>query len=98
MFKKLADKLFGKGSAPHRPDGFFLNVRCSECGEEFSLFVNKQFELIQNFHEDGGLDYVLKKEIYGMGCRNHIHVTMQFDGQKNLESRKIENGEFIDED
>ena len=98
MFKKLADKLFGTESAPHRPDGFFLNVRCSECGEEFSLFVNKQFELIQNFHEDGGLDYVLKKEIYGMGCRNHIHVTMQFDGQKNLESRKIENGEFIDED
>jgi hypothetical protein len=98
MFKKLTEKLFGKETSPQRADGFFLNVRCSECGEEFHLFINKQFELIQNFHEDGGMDYVLKKEIYGMGCRNHIHVTMQFDGRKNLKSRKIENGEFIEEE
>ena len=98
MFKKFAEKLFGKGSSSQKPNGFFLNVRCSECGEEFNLFVNKQFELVQNFHEAGGMDYVLKKEIYGMGCRNHIYVTMQFDGQKNRVSRKIENGEFIDEE
>jgi hypothetical protein len=44
------------------------------------------------------MDYMLKKEIYGMGCRNHIYVTMQFDGRKNLVSRKIENGEFMDEE
>jgi hypothetical protein len=98
MFKKFADKLFGKGSTSQRSDGFFLNVRCSECGERFNLFINKQFELIQNFHEDGGMDYVLKKEIYGMGCRNHIYVTMQFDGKKNLVSQEIENGEFIEEE
>ena len=98
MFKKLTEKLFGKGSASHRPDGFFLNVSCSECGEKFDLFINKQFELIQNFHEDGGMDYVLKKEIYGMGCRNHIFVTMQFDGKKNLVSQEIENGEFIEKE
>jgi hypothetical protein len=97
MFKKLAEKLFARGSSSQGPDGFFLHVRCSECGEEFKLFVNKQFELIQNFHEDGGMDYVLKKEIYGVGCRNHIYVTMQFDGTKNLVSQKIENGEFIEE-
>ncbi len=98
MFKKFTEKLFGKASSSQRPNGFFLNVRCSECGEEFNLFVNKQFELIQSFHEDGGMDYVLKKEIYGMGCRNHMYVTMQFDSQKNLVSRKIENGEFMDEE
>ena len=97
MFKKLTEKLFGKGSSTPQQDGFFLNVRCSECGEEFNLFINKQFELIQNFQEDGSVDYVLKKEIYGMGCRNHIHVTMEFDGNKNLLSQKIENGEFIEE-
>jgi hypothetical protein len=96
MFKKLTQTLFGKTSAPRRPDGFFLNVRCTDCGEKFNLFINKQFELSQNFHEDGGMDYVLKKEIYGMGCRNHIHVTMQFDAKKNLVSREIENGEFIE--
>ena len=98
MFKKLTEKLFGKGSSSHKPDGFFLNVRCNDCGEEFNLFINKQFELNQNFHEDGGMDYELKKEIYGMGCRNHIYVTMRFDGQKNLVSQDIENGEFIEEE
>jgi hypothetical protein len=97
MFKKITEKLFAKTTSPQQRDGFFLNVRCSDCGEEFNLFINKQFELIQNFHEDGGMDYVLKKEIYGMGCRNHIFVTMAFDGKKNLVSRKIENGEFIEE-
>jgi hypothetical protein len=97
MFKKLTEKLFGKGSSPRQQDGFFLNVRCSDCGEEFNLFINKQFELIQNFHEDGGMDYVLKKEIYGMGCRNHIYVTMQFDAKRNLISQQIENGEFIED-
>jgi hypothetical protein len=96
MFKKLTEKIFGKGTSGRQPDGFFLEVRCSHCGEEFHLFINKQWELMQNFHEDGRMDYLLKKEIYGVGCRNHILVTMQFDGQKNLISRKIENGEFID--
>ena len=96
MFKKLSKKLFGEKAPAQQRDGFFLNVRCSECGEEFNLFVNKQFELVQNFHEDGGIDYMLKKEIYGMGCRNHIFVTMQFDGKRNLVSQKIENGEFIE--
>ncbi len=96
MFKKLTEKLFGKGSPTPQQDGFFLNVRCSECGEEFNLFINKQFELIQNFQEDGTVNYLLKKEIYGVGCRNHILVTMEFDGNKNLVSKKIENGEFIE--
>ncbi len=96
MFKKLAEKLFGEKTSAQQRDGFFLNVRCSECGEEFNLFINKQFELVQNFHEDGGMDFVLKKEIYGMGCRNHIFVTMEFDGKRNLVSQKIENGEFIE--
>lgn len=97
MFKKLTEKLFGKRPIAQQQDGFFLNVRCSDCGEEFNLFINKQFELVQNFREDGSVDYLLKKEIYGVGCRNHILVTMEFDGKKNLKSKKIENGEFIEE-
>jgi hypothetical protein len=97
MFKKFTEKLFGKGSSTPQRDGFFLKVRCSECGEEFNLFINKQFELVQNFQEDGSVDYSLKKEIYGMGCRNHIHVTMEFNGNRELLSQKIENGEFIED-
>jgi hypothetical protein len=97
MFKKFAEKLFGKGAAEPSSDGFFLNVRCSECGEQFNLFINKSYELMQNFETDGSVNYTLKKEVYGVGCKNHIYVKMKFDGSKKLVSRKIENGEYIEE-
>ncbi len=97
MFKKLAEKLFGKGAAEPSSDGFFLNVRCSECGEQFNLFINKSYELMQNFETDGSVNYRLKKEVYGVGCKNRIYVNMNFDGSKNLISREIENGEYIEE-
>jgi hypothetical protein len=97
MLKKLAEKLFGRGPTVSSPDGFFLNVRCSECNEQFNLFINKSYELMQNFEKDGSVTYFLKKEIYGVGCKNRIHVSMTFDGSKKLVSKEIENGEFIED-
>jgi hypothetical protein len=97
MFKKLAEKLFAKSNSEPSSDGFFLNVGCSECGEEFNLFINKSYELMQNFETDGSISYTLKKEIYGVGCKNRICVNMKFDGSKKLVSREIENGEYIEE-
>jgi hypothetical protein len=97
MFKKLAKKIIGKGLSKPSPDGFFLNVRCSNCGEVFKLFINKSWDLGQNFHENGGVSYFLQKEIIGAGCKNRINVKMQFDGDKNPVAREIENGEFVEE-
>ena len=97
MFKKLAAKIFKKDPSSHPSNGFFLNVRCNECGEQFRLFINKSYELMQNFETDGSVTYALKKEIYGVGCKNRIHVNMMFDGSKKLVSRDIENGEYIEE-
>ncbi len=96
MLKKLAKKLFGEGPPP-TPEGFFLHVRCGSCGEQFNLFINTSTDLAQDFAEGGGVSYFLDKEIIGGRCRNLIHVRMEFDGAKKLLSRKIENGEFIDE-
>ena len=96
MFKKWTEKLFGKDSGAPSSDGFFLNVRCSDCGEEFKLFINKSYELMQNFEENGSVTYALKKEIFGVGCKNRIHVNMKFDGSKKLVSSEIKNGEFIE--
>lgn len=98
MFKKIAGKLFGKNLAEPSTDGFFLNVRCSQCGEQFNLFINKSHELMQNFEADGKVTYILKKEVYGVGCSNRIHVNMKFDGNKILVSREIENGEYIEKE
>jgi hypothetical protein len=96
MLKKLAKKVFGGGPSQSR-EGFFLNVRCSACGEVFKLFINASTDIAQSFEEGGGVTYFLKKEIVGGRCRNLIQVRMDFDGAKNLISREIENGEFIDE-
>lgn len=98
MFKKLAEKLFGKNAAGSSADGFFLNVRCGECSEEFRLFINKSYELMQNFEENGSVTYALKKEVFGVGCKNRIHVNMKFDGGKRLVSKEIKNGEFIEDE
>jgi hypothetical protein len=97
MFKKIAKKLFGGGSVPGLSVGFFLNVRCSVCGEEFHLFINTSTDLIQNFDAQGGLSYSLKKEVVGGHCRNLIQVRMEFDGVRKLLTKEIENGEFIEE-
>jgi hypothetical protein len=96
MLKGLTKKLFGRGTPARSSEGFFLNVRCSACGEVFNLFINKSTDLAQNFDERGGVTYSLNKEIIGGRCRNVIHVNMEFDGNKKLASRKIENGEFIE--
>ena len=97
MFKKLADKIFKKDTAKSSSDGFFLNVRCNECREQFHLFINKSWELMQNFDKNGSVTYSLQKEIFGVGCNNRIRVRMQFDSGKNLKSKQIENGEFIED-
>lgn len=97
MLKNLVKKLFGGGPSVQSAEGFFLNARCSACGEVFNLFINKSTDLVQNFDEQGGVTYSLNKEIIGSHCRNLIHVKMEFDGARNLVSREIENGEFIEE-
>lgn len=97
MLKKFAKKLFSGSSAPRRAGGFFLNVRCDQCGESFRLFINTSTDLMQEFDEKENLYYKLNKEIIGANCRNLIRVEMVFDGAKKLVSKKIENGTFLDE-
>jgi hypothetical protein len=97
MFKRLARKLFGASPRGQSQEGFFLNVRCSACGEVFHLFIHKTTDLVQNFDERGGVTYSLKKDIVGGACRNVIRVRMEFDGSKKPVSREIENGEFVEE-
>ena len=97
MLKGLTKRIFGRGSPAATAEGFFLSVRCTACGETFRLFINKLTDLAQEFDQRGGVTYCLKKEIIGARCRNLIHVKMEFDANRNLVSRNIENGEFIEQ-
>lgn len=99
MLKKLFGTLFG--AAPTSPaagsaDGFFLDVRCGECGETFHLFINTSHDLFQEFQPDGSVTYRLKKRIIGTGCRNQMQVLITFDRNKRETHREIEGGAFID--
>ena len=96
MLKRLAKKFFSGGSSSQSPDGFFLDVRCAACGEVFHLFINKSTDLFQNFDERGSVTYSLKKEIVGGQCKSLIQVRIEFDGAKNIISRAIDNGEFLE--
>ena len=96
MLKSFLKKIIGGGTPGVSSNGFFLDVRCSQCGEAFHLFINKSADLAQDFGEDGELTYFLNKEIIGSNCRNLIRVHMKFDSAKKLVSKKIENGEFAD--
>jgi hypothetical protein len=97
MFKKLVSKLLSKENSVSESEGFFLRVSCDKCGEQFNLFINKSYELSQNFEQNGSVTYFLKKTVFGVGCKNRILVNMQFDSAKNLLSRQIENGHFIED-
>ena len=97
MLKKIVKTLFGGGPSSTGADGFFLQVRCDRCSEAFRLFINKSTDLVQEFDENENVYYQLKKEIIGANCRNLIHVEMIYDGAKNLVSKQIENGSYIDE-
>jgi hypothetical protein len=97
MLKNLFKKLLTSPPASNQPsDGFFLNVRCSVCGETFKLYVYKSYDLFPTYHPDGAVTYMLKKEIIGAACKNRVTVTMQFDGSRKMLSREIQNGEFLD--
>jgi hypothetical protein len=95
MLKKWVKKILSKDPPAPSTGGFFLNVRCRDCGEEFNLFINTSTDLIQNFDENGGVTYSLRKEIIGSRCKNLIHVKMEFDGSRKPVSKEIENGEFL---
>jgi hypothetical protein len=96
MLKKFIKTLFGGSQTSGGADGFFLQVRCDQCGEAFRLFINKSTDLAQEFDENENAYYKLKKEIIGANCRNLIRVEMIFDGAKRLVSKQIENGSYID--
>lgn len=94
MFKKL--KQFFTSSESSSEKGFFLKVRCGKCEEEFNLFIDKTTALAQDFDNAGKMSYILNKEIIGSRCSNRIYVRMDFNRNRKLLSRTIDNGEFID--
>ena len=95
MLKKIMDFFFSSTPATSK-HGFFLQVRCGKCDEEFNLFIDLNTGLAQKFDSRDRISYFLNKEIVGSHCPNRMQVRMDFNQKRKLLSRSIDGGEFLD--
>lgn len=91
-------KLFGRASS-HTPkdetsEAVFIYSQCQKCGETFRNRIDKRFDLMQSYTEDGPA-YTVRKEIVGAYCRNILILHLEFDGQRRLTGKSLENGRLL---
>ncbi|MCD5397534.1 hypothetical protein LR003_01195 [candidate division NPL-UPA2 bacterium] len=80
-------------------DILWLHIKCNKCGKVLKLFINKNTDLESQYKESGetGPDYILKKEAMDDKCLTGMFIQIEFDRNRNILSREIINGEFINE-
>lgn len=91
----------GKGlPVQESKDVLWLYIRCNKCGKKLKLFVNKNTDLENQYKEAGeaGPDYILRKEAMDDKCFTGIFIRIEFDKNRNILSREITKGEFINEE
>ena len=90
-------KLFSgksKGPKDETSEAVFIYSQCDKCQEKFRNRIDKQFDLMINY-ADNGPAYQTHKELIGARCRNTIILDLEFDNQKRLIGKAIQNGQFI---
>jgi hypothetical protein len=90
-------KLFSGGpKAPkdETSEALFIYSECEKCQEKFRNRIDKQHDLLQNY-ADTGPAYTAHKELIGARCRNIMIVDLEFDAQRRLQRKTIQNGRFI---
>ena len=75
-------------------EAIFIYSQCAKCQEKFRNRIDKQHDLLQNYTETGPA-YTAHKEIIGSSCRKVIIVDLEFDAQRRLTGKSIQNGKFI---
>ena len=94
----LLQKIFGGGSSKPPKDEtseyLFIYSRCGKCGELFRNRIDKLYD-VQVSYEDGGQTYRTHKELVGGRCRKIVVIDLEFDQQKRLVAKEIQNGQFL---
>ena len=75
-------------------EAIFIYSQCDTCQEKFRNRIDKSHDLLQNY-ADTGPAYTAHKEIIGSSCRKVITVDLEFDAQRRLTGKAIQNGKFI---
>ncbi len=75
----------------------YYAVRCQRCGEVINVRADLYNELSVEYGENElPAGYFYRKVLIGRGrCFQTVEVTMTFDAQRRLTSRKITGGEFV---
>lgn len=93
FFKRLG-ALFQNSPDTHV---LYYYIRCRRCGEVIKARADLRNELSIDYGENelpSGFFY--RKVLIGRGrCFQAIEVTMTFDAQRNMTSRKVTGGEFV---
>lgn len=78
--------------------GYWVDVRCQRCGELLRARVDLRHELSQvDSPGEGRAYYFCRKVLIGaQRCYQPIEVELFFDANRNLVTRKISGGEFVD--
>lgn len=93
FLRKLKDAILGsQGEKTGDPDGIYLYVRCSKCGDTLRVRADKRHDLQRDY--DTG-EYVLHKEMMDNSCFNLMQATVRFDASYTIIAREIERGTFI---
>jgi len=78
--------------------GYWIYVRCNQCGEKLSTRINLYNDLSVNYSKSDDHTYTCQKTIVGRkGCFQRIEVKLIFDSRRKLKDQEISGGAFIEE-
>ncbi|PIE32683.1 hypothetical protein CSA56_14440 [candidate division KSB3 bacterium] len=90
-------KLFSGGQTARKDEtneAIFIYSQCDKCQEKFRNRIDKQYDLMATYADEGPA-YRSHKELIGGKCHNKLIVDLEFDQQKHLRSKNIQHGRFI---
>ena len=73
----MLNRIFKKLISGQPKKAFYVVVKCSDCGEEVSVRINRasDFQSVHNVQNPEHL-YTIKKEIIGKNCYNLMRITL----------------------
>ncbi|MEA3439542.1 MAG: hypothetical protein U9R58_04600 [Chloroflexota bacterium] len=94
IFNKLSNLFAPKGDTY----GYWVVVKCNQCGEIIKTRVDLRNDLSLRYDEQGKSTYYCRKVLVGdQHCFQKVEIQLTFDVKRKLVDRQISGGEFVDE-
>jgi hypothetical protein len=88
-------KIFGGGSGGYDDHSIYVYVRPKRCDQIVLVRIDLFNDLSQNDLSDG---YFVRKIAQAARCPFQAEITLEFDKNRKITDRHIENGEFATEE